>query len=258
MGKVVTAAEAMIEVALQLEGVHEVGFDNRGPLVEELQAHDDIPGGGYAWCMAEWQAVADYLGLHMPSKSASVGIVEEAFRKAGWLNAGNRPWRGSLGFWRIDADTWPDHVFGVTKVVSLGGELTLETIEGNTSPGSVGSQANGGGCYQCTRVIPAGQVTFGTFPGTVTGEALAAAIAHVRQLRGFRPLTDVEKRIAREPTSKPPDEALYWLWLRWDLGEGEFKDTTGHFLPRRPKALPERIPAQWKARRDAFVAARNH
>ena len=46
------ASEAMLRVALELEGVHEVGFNNRGPQVEEIQKADDLPGGGYAWCVS--------------------------------------------------------------------------------------------------------------------------------------------------------------------------------------------------------------
>ena len=153
------ASEAMLRVELELEGVHEVGFNNRGPQVEEIQRADDLPGGGYAWCVSLRQFIADLLGVKLPSGTASVGLLESAYRKSRWMV--NAPTRGADGFWRLDAGTWPDHIFCVEEVVSRsGGTYVLKTIEGNTSKG-FGSIDDGGGCYRRTRSIPASQVTFG-------------------------------------------------------------------------------------------------
>ena len=54
---------------------------------------------------------------------------------------------GDLVFFDWNGDGVVDHVGFVEKVFSWG----LQTIEGNTSPGTAGSQSNGGGVYRRTR-----------------------------------------------------------------------------------------------------------
>lgn len=64
----------------------------------------------------------------------------------------------------------------------------------------------------------------------------------------------VEIRQHPEPVKPPKD--LFWLWLRWWLGEGEFRDQPRHDPRRRPAELPEKVPAAWWERAERFVAAR--
>lgn len=62
--------------------------------------------------------------------------------------------------------------------------------------------------------------------------------------------------MAPDPAPKPaPSVDPYWAWLRWYLGEGEFK---GHKRDpqRRPKDAPRVIPLTWWTRERKFVAAR--
>jgi hypothetical protein len=76
----------------------------------------------------------------------------------------------------------------------------------------------------------------------------------------------VDKLIARAwaivqgAKPKPPPssyrELEFWLWLRWYLGEGEFRSSGPHNMTVRPQALPERIPRSWWRRSEAFVARR--
>lgn len=250
-------AEAMIRGGLAFEGVHEVGFNNAGWQVEEFQEADDLAGGRYAWCVDLWQFVDVLLGRRLPSRTASVGFLEDAFENAGWMQA--KPSRGCLAFWRLDAGSWPDHIFGVTSVVSLGRSLVLRTIEGNTSPGSGGSQDDGGGVYRRTRVIPAGAVTFGKVPGQIDDVKVRHALDAVRGVRarsGVVTLSRAEKLAAWVPTTKPPDDALFWLWLRWKLGEGDYKRYGKANMAKRPKALPSPAPQAWHRRAEKFVGAR--
>lgn len=59
------------------------------------------------------------------------------------------------------------------------------------------------------------------------------------------------------PPSKPPhpDVDPYWEWLRWNIGEGEFK---GHKMEPdlRPHTAPTRISRAWWQRRERFLEAR--
>lgn len=60
---------------------------------------------------------------------------------------------------------------------------------------------------------------------------------------------------AAGPVPGPYPEDPYWVWLRWQLGEGEFK---GHGAdPKwRPLTLPAKVPKSWWLKKLAFLAAR--
>lgn len=68
-----------------------------------------------------------------------------------------------------------------------------------------------------------------------------------------RPITWV-RILPPEPVPVPPVKDGYWEWLRWYLGEGEFR---GHRRDRavRPN-VPKVIPPAWWARERKFIAAR--
>lgn len=62
--------------------------------------------------------------------------------------------------------------------------------------------------------------------------------------------------MAPDPTPPPvPVVDPFWAWLRWYLGEGEFK---GHQRDAklRPSDAPSRIPQTWWTRERKFLAAR--
>jgi hypothetical protein len=247
----------MLRVALGLEGVHEVGFNNRGPQVEEIQRADDLPGGGYAWCVSFKQFCADLLDFTLPSQTASVGFLERGYRRKGWMV--DAPVRGADGMWCLDEGTWPDHWITVEKVLSTSGSTwKVQTIEGNTSKG-FGSVQDGGGAYRRTRIISKGQVRWGLAKGVIADARVGATIQLIEKARK-------EKKIVRLTVAKkakllaedrgPPEEALYWLWLRWKLGEGEFKKSGPSKPARRPKVLPDRVPKAWHKRALKFVIER--
>jgi lysozyme len=52
-----------------------------------------------------------------------------------------------------------------------------------------------------------------------------------------------------------PNDSRFWLWLRWRLGEGEFKGH-GNDPSVRPD-IPERVPLSWWTGLKSFLAARN-
>jgi hypothetical protein len=140
-----TYRERALEIALGEVGIHEIGFHNRGRRVDQYERADDLPGVGYSWCMSFVQWCYRQAGHRLPTLSPSVGIVLNWARMAGLVTTGPR--RGDLVCFNFDADSWPDHVGFVIHNYPL----YIRTVEGNTSPGTGGSQADGGGVYRRTR-----------------------------------------------------------------------------------------------------------
>jgi len=165
------------ELAAAKLGIHELGGDNHGPWVKKFLAVVGLPEG-YAWCDAfqsfEMEGAA---GHKLPIESASVGQTYATAQKLGWL--ASRPARGDLVCFDFDADgQFDDHIGLVVKVLGLGPMLTLQTVEGNTSSGEGGSQANGDGVYLRRRVVSAKRVAFVRIPGEVAdpGVPVKAAV----------------------------------------------------------------------------------
>lgn len=147
-------------------GVKEVGANNHGPWVKKFLAEVGLPEG-FAWCDAfvsyEAHAAA---GHRLPIESASVWQTYAAARKLGWVKY--RPERGDLVLFDFDGDgNTDDHIGIVVNVLGRGRILTLRTVEGNTSSGKAGSQADGGGVYIRTRVVRHSSVRFVRIPGYV-------------------------------------------------------------------------------------------
>lgn len=164
--------ERALELVLQLaaEHVHEVGGNNRGPMVAAFlrSCGIDVPA---AWCMALWHYAFARVGLVIGG-GASVGNFQEWGKANGDLVT--RPLRGDLGCWHSDSTSWPFHVFGVEHVLSLGpAGFLLRTVEGNTSSGVAGSQDDGDGVYRRTRRIPRNELVFVRVPGAPKANAPA-------------------------------------------------------------------------------------
>lgn len=135
-----------LNIARREVGVHEVGFHNRGKRVDEYERADNLPGVGYAWCMAFVQWSYRRAGHPLPNMTASVGTFLSWARGIGWVV--QRPARGDLVCFNFDSDEWPDHVGFVLWRIPGG---FIRTLEGNTSPSAAGSQADGGGVYRRVR-----------------------------------------------------------------------------------------------------------
>lgn len=149
-------------------GIREVGPENHGPWVRRFLAEVGLPEG-YAWCDAfvsyELHAAA---GRRLPVESASVWETYTAARKLGWLLPGSaKPARGDLVLYDFDGDgRADDHIGIVVSARSLpGGLVQLRTVEGNTSSGAAGSQAEGDGVYVRTRIVRRSRVAFVRIPG---------------------------------------------------------------------------------------------
>lgn len=96
---------------------------------------------GYPWCMMFVQWCFDQAGLPLPCRTASCSELLGWYRKQRREQVAASPLPGDIVI----------YTFGHTGIVESADEGTVTAIEGNTSPGSKGSQSNGGGVYRRTR-----------------------------------------------------------------------------------------------------------
>ncbi len=217
---------------VKLVGVHEVGANNRGPAVDQLEDLDKLPGHGYPWCQstqnASWLRAT---GMLLANGTASVEVFHGWASQQGYLMRSPERFDHIL-FWKHGG--W-NHVGQLERVLSFGSLLVAVTIEGNTPPyGALEIDANSGrdGVYRKRRVVARSAVSFVRVPGELTAD------------QAYRYLTAKEQ------------ELLFWLWLRWNLGEQEYK-RFGPSSPRhRPFRVPARVPEEWWTRRQRFLEQR--
>ena len=92
---------------------------------------------GLAWCATFVVAMFRRAGIRLPSESAGALALVAAMPQV----------RGGLPGDVVSFNIGTGHV-GILESATSG---TVTCIEGNTSPGTVGSQSNGGGVYRRTR-----------------------------------------------------------------------------------------------------------
>ncbi len=145
-----------VVVARSQVGVVEVGGANRGRAVEAYQRSVGIPPGS-AWCAAFVRWVLDHADADVvDARGASIesGVATVWLRGHGTIPARDvqrglrRPPRGSVVVWRRGA-TWQGHL-GLLDWWDRG---CGETVEGNTSRGTAGSQREGDGVWARTRCL---------------------------------------------------------------------------------------------------------
>ena len=136
-------------------------------MVDKYQETTDAGGHGFPWCAAftTWNLKRAGFRVEQIKNRASVGFKLSWAREKGYVV--KRPLRGDLVCYQFDHDTWPDHIGHVERVLSLRplGWFLLQTIEGNTSFGSRGSQSNGGAVARRRRMVSAKKVHFIRIPG---------------------------------------------------------------------------------------------
>jgi hypothetical protein len=148
-------ADRLCEVAMRERGVTEAPpGSNSGPEVDAyLRAAGvplTLPAAAKAWCAAfvTWCLKrAQYAGP-WPTGPASVPSWGSWARAHGLWVPASRLHAGDLACFEFDGDPTPEHIGIVTACLDA---RTVRTVEGNTSPDDVGSQANGGGVYARTR-----------------------------------------------------------------------------------------------------------
>ncbi len=140
---------------------------NRGPKVDEYQEATDAGVHGFPWCaaFASWNLKRAGYNVTQIHNRASVGYFLKWAQEKGYVV--KRPLRGDLVCYKFDHDNWPDHIGHVERVLSLRplGYFLLQTVEGNTSFDSAGSQSNGGAVARKRRMVKASSVDFIRIPG---------------------------------------------------------------------------------------------
>ena len=199
------------ELAATKLGIHEVGGNNHGPWVKKFLAEVGLPEG-YAWCDAFQSFEMDGAAGHkLPIESASVEQTYATAKNLGWLVT--KPARGDLVCYDFDGDgQFDDHIGLVVSVLGLGPMMTLETVEGNTSSGVAGSQADGDGVYLRRRVVSSKSVAFVRIPGNVAGPVTPATPA---------PAVQGESKNEAPFTTPVPATAAVTPELRSEHGQGQ-------------------------------------
>jgi hypothetical protein len=128
--------------------VREVGGNNRGEWVGAFLESVGL-GEGYPWCAAAMtfaSQVADAPYPKRPSYNPAAVVGWNRWSDDNDTIISGAPRRGDIAMRRTSATT--GHIGVVVRVV---GSLVY-SIEGNTSPGDDGSQADGGGLYRRVRL----------------------------------------------------------------------------------------------------------
>jgi hypothetical protein len=146
---------ALIEKAIEIEAaaaaahVHEIGFSNSGKEVDAYLADVGLPPR-LPWCAAFqcWSVdtAGAALGYRIPFRSGSCPEIEAWARRRGVFHQ-SAP---QVGDWALlqEWDSNGQYSGHIGMVVGLPGGGLMQTIEGNTSPGTGGSQTDGGGVYR--------------------------------------------------------------------------------------------------------------
>lgn len=100
-----------------------------------------VSGAAYPWCMAFVQWVFAQAGAKLPYLTASCSALLNWYRENRPASVVKTPLPGDIIIYN----------FGHTGIVESVGKGTITAIEGNTSPGTAGSQSNGGMVCRRTR-----------------------------------------------------------------------------------------------------------
>lgn len=136
-----TAAERVLSIARAEVGVKESPAGSNRVKYNTWFYGREVSGAAYPWCMAFVQWVFDQAGERLPYKTASCSGLLNWYRAKRPGQVVKTPQPGDVIIYQ----------FGHTGVVEAVGTGTVTAIEGNTSPGTAGSQSNGGMVCRRTR-----------------------------------------------------------------------------------------------------------
>ena len=155
----VSTMPAHVDTALAYVGTVEHGGSNRGVRVERFLRSVGL-GPGQPWCAAFVSYVLTAARVHAPldgqgrvvrSGLAARFITARSIRASEALRGVRAVPDGSVVIWRRGSGPFGHAGFAVRWRGARG-----DTIEGNTSSGTSGSQANGDGVWRRTRTIQPG------------------------------------------------------------------------------------------------------
>jgi len=141
-------AEKVLDIARKELGVKESPPNSNEVKYNAWFYGHPVSGAAYPWCMAFVQWVFHQAGAKLPYLTASCGGLLTWYKRNRPGSVHKRPKPGDIVIYDFG------HT-GIVEAVGSGGTITA--IEGNTSPGSAGSQSNGG--QVCRRTRKASTVT---------------------------------------------------------------------------------------------------
>ena len=100
-----------------------------------------VSRSAYPWCMAFVQWIFNQAGMKLPYLTASCSLLLSWYQKNRPASVVKNPAPGDIIIYN----------FGHTGIMESVGTGTVTAIEGNTSPGTAGSQSNGGMVCRRTR-----------------------------------------------------------------------------------------------------------
>lgn len=108
----------------------------------------EVMGSGYPWCAVFIQWCFDQSGVKLPRRTASCGDLMRAAQAAGsWVVSNFQP--GDVVIFDFSGKRSTTQHCGIVETVLP--DFGVQSIEGNTSSGDVGSQDNGGGVFRRRR-----------------------------------------------------------------------------------------------------------
>ena len=146
-----TAMELMV-------GPLEVWGNNLGPYVQQIQRlGSELAPGAWAYRSAGWKSWAAFVKSHHEAWVPAWVEAARAGRYGMSIVSGRSARRGDAICFDWQADQTHDHIGLVRSRPNLA-TLNVKTVEGNTSPGTAGSQDDGGGLWLRTRNAASPQV----------------------------------------------------------------------------------------------------
>ena len=136
-----TPAERVLAAARAELGVKESPANSNRVKYNTWYYGRAVSGAAYPWCMTFVQWAFDKAGEALPYKTASCSALLGWYRSKRPDCVAETPRPGDIGIYD----------FGHTGIVEAAGDGTVTAIEGNTSPGTAGSQSNGGMVCRRTR-----------------------------------------------------------------------------------------------------------
>lgn len=142
-----TVYPAHLDTAMAYVGVTEAGGKNSGPEIDRFLASVGLDPG-YAWCAA-FVSYALEVARPAPSFPQTRSALARHFRVPGYAIDMRRAVASNMEYeagwivgWRRGTS-----IYGHVGFIIHGSGPRMRTVEGNTSPGSGGSQRDGGGVY---------------------------------------------------------------------------------------------------------------
>ena len=136
-----TMVNQILDIARKELGVKESPANSNNVKYNTWFYGRTVSGSAYPWCMAFVQWVFAQAGAKLPYTTASCSALLNWYKKNRPAGVVKSPQPGDIIIYN----------FGHTGIVESVGKGVITAIEGNTSPGTAGSQSNGGMVCRRTR-----------------------------------------------------------------------------------------------------------